>query len=638
MAKTNDRLIYQAPHFDGGLNNKYTSNIIGDNESGDCKNIDTDDTGSVRTRYGSTALTHGTLATGTWYGGTTYQPPTGNSQLIGWYNSSMLYLSGVTWVTVPSADGVFTQQTHVAYDVLDGYLCMGDGGIPYKWNGTEFTRLGVEVPPGTFSVATAATAGTAGVSGTLMYKIGFVNSAGVVGNISSAKTIVLGAGSAIVSLASIPTAVISYGINARNIYRTLANGEDYFFVTQIADNTTSTYQDETIDADLVEEAPLDQGLPPHFKILKTHKSRLFAVDNTDTSVVKYSEISNPYVFKSVNTEPINEGSGTIKMLGTESDAVVIGKNNNETWLLYLADNDPENWFPIKTNSPYGTTSAFNLNIDDQLLMFGTLKDKPMGFISLKGVNPINETIGTDIGNTRSILSSDRIEPDIFSLTSSRITDIRGIHWQNKALISVPFGALNGNNRVYLYDFQRRDMPREIGAWVPWTGLNISYFTIYNDLLYGFPSGEGTSPVIQLDKTDLYSDSGVAIDSYFETKFFSGGKDQDETHKDFRWLYLWVTLLGSWNMDVRTRVDFDTTVGAITVLNLTTSGAMWDSATWDTDSWTQTNSEKEFIVDLGKLNGRRIKFRFTNQNTAGQAFKVNRAAFEYILRTRRRISG
>jgi hypothetical protein len=47
------------------------------------------------------------------------------------------------------------------------------------------------------------------------------------------------------------------GTTARKIYRTLDGGSDYFLVTTVADNTTTTYSDNTADGSLGAAAPVD---------------------------------------------------------------------------------------------------------------------------------------------------------------------------------------------------------------------------------------------------------------------------------------------------------------------------------------------------------------------------------------------
>ena len=636
MANTNDRMIYQIPFFDGGVHTKSSSHIIGDNESPSALNVDTEDNGSVRTRYGSTALTHQTLGTGTWYGLTTFQPMNANSQLVGWYGSAMVRYSGGTFVTIPSSEGVFTQATNVVYDSYDGYLFMSDGGTPYKYNGTEFTRHGIEVP----SAALVTTAATAGANtGIYMYKFAFVNSMSVGGDVGSAVTINFGATSSIASITGIPTAPISYGINARYVYRTKTGGSVYYYLATISDNTTTTYKDEALDTTLTELAPTDQGKPPNYIKIRAHKERLFLVDSTDPATVQYSEIGNPYVVKVLNFEDIGLGVGKIKMLAVSSDGVIVGKNNSETWLLYLADNDPTNWQVLKSNSAYGSNCGFNINYEDKVFFLGCIGDSPMGFVTLKGLSLVNEPVRTDISATITDLLSFRIEDQINDIARTYLDKITGVHFNNKIYVTFTDANATANNKMFVYDYQRRNESRDIGSWVPWSGLSIGHLAIYDNKLYGTTSGEGVGKVLQLDKEGLFSDSGVAINSYYETKFFGGSKNEEQHTKDFRWLYLWVTLLGSWSMNVHKITDFVSGDGEISTIDLTNAAtALWDSALWDVGVWSDSLTEKEFAIDLGKLQSRRIKFKFTNQNTAGQAFKVNRATFEYILRTRRRFNG
>jgi len=630
----NNRFIYEIPFFDGGLHNKSNSHVIDVAESPDTLNCDTEDTGAIRTRYGSTALTIQTLGTGTFYGATSFQPTSGDSQLICWYNSSMMYLTtGTTLITVPSADGVFTNQTNIVYAPYNGYLYMSDGGTPYKWNGSDFTRHKIETP----SAALVSTATTAGPNtGVYMWKFTYVNSDLVVGDLGSAVTIDFGTTSSIASLTGIPTAPVSYGVVRRQVHRTKTGGTTYYYVDEIADNSTTTYKDETSDTDLVTLSDTDAGGPADYTLIKAHKDRLWIVDPDNPSNVFYSEIGNPYTFKAANFELAGKGDGKITSLGVTSDALVMIKNTNEVFMLYLADNDPANYILLKTNTSYGSNAQFNVTFQDQLMYLGMIADNATGFVTLSGINPTNEAISTDIGGIRTEIASFRIEPDILNFSKAAFNDINGVHWKNKIYITVPYSNAT-NNRIYVYDYQRRTLPKQIGSWLPWTGLSIGHLFVFDNKLFGTTSGEGVGQILELDKTSLYSDSGSAINSYFETKYFHTDDKHAQNHKDFRGVYIWATLLGNWNANVYSKTDFEPGDGELSQINLLSSGGLWDTAIWDVDIFGANDTEKEFYVDLGTTNGRRIKFKFTNQNTAGQAFKISRAAIEYILRARRRAS-
>lgn len=623
--------IYDIPYFDGGLNTRFSSHVINDNESPDALNVYLDDAGAVQTRGGSRLYnSHNTLTTGTWYGLTNFEPTSGGSILVGWYNSSMRYLSGTTWVTVPSADGVFTNQTAVTYIQYYNYLFMGDGGTPYKWDGVDFTRMGIEVP----SAATITTATTLGsLSGTYMYKINYVNSGLIEGDVGSAVTIQVASG--IISMTGIPTAPQSYGVARRYIYRTKADGSTFFFVDELTDNSTTTYKDEVPDSELILQAPTDQGKPPNFHKIAHHKDRLFMVASPDFSILEYTEIGNPFIVKATNFEFLGDGNGSIQSVGIHSDSVISVKDTGEAILLFLGDNSPTNFLQVKANTHYGTTSPFFVNYDDKFMYLGVISRMPVGFISLLGIDPVNEGISTDVGQTQSDKISYRIQPDIEAMTANSLHKVRGIVWRDRAFITFPNADATDNNRMFIFDFNRRTFSKNIGGWFPQSGLSISYFAIHGGKLLGATSGEGIGQVLELDVDALYSDSGAAMDSYFSTKFFMGDKNHSQHYKDWRTLYLYLGLLGAWPIDIYRKIDFESGDGILKQFNMTTNDGVWDTSIWDLATWGPTRTEIDVPIDLGTSMGKRIQFKFTNGNVAGQGFKINKAEIEYQLRTRRR---
>ena len=85
------------------------------------------------------------------------------------------------------------------------------------------------------------------------YRVTFVTPGGQTDGGPASAGVVTSATAGQVSLSAI--AVGSAAVTARNIYRTLANGSSYRLLTTLADNTTTTYTDNTADASLGGPAP-----------------------------------------------------------------------------------------------------------------------------------------------------------------------------------------------------------------------------------------------------------------------------------------------------------------------------------------------------------------------------------------------
>lgn len=664
--KIGDKTVYPIEYFDGGKNNQYGANIIEDNESPDCLNVESNALGNVGTRNGSLFATHsgttGNLGSGVWNGFTKLELATGSSFAIGWYNSSMVEASAgstlsfssqsLSFTTIPSADGVFTALTNVANVYYDNKIFMCDGGTPYKYDGTSFTHMGIETPSNTMSASTAGTAAAVLGSGIYQYKVAYVNSGGDGGDLPVTALVFTAHASNIVSMTGIPTAPVSFGVDKRFLYRTTVGGDVFYYLDEIPNNTTTTYKDEIPDSELIDQAPLDVGYPPNFRLIIQHKDRLFTVDDTDPSIVKYSEVGEYAVWPAENEEKIGDGAGRIKTLGIHNDAILIVKNDGSVWLLFLADNDPLNFIPLKLNAPYGSSSQFWVGYADSTMYFGSIGNQPNGFIGLQGLQPINEGITTDEGLTSSNLISERITPDVERIVPSLIDQIRGIVYRNRVFITVPLTPVDTgiaptfNNFVYQFDYERRTNPKQIGAWFPFSDLYVSYFCVFRDRLLGTASGpRAIGHVFNIDVEgraldDTYTPLGVvtkdrAINDYFLTKRYGCGKDIEQNHKDFRTAYLWCELLGNFNMNIYHRTDFDSGAGNVNVISLDSGGTFWGLFFWGSATWGGGDDENEFDLDLGTSNGRRIQFKMSNNNTAGARWRAKSLGIEFTLRPRRR---
>ncbi len=98
-------------------------------------------------------------------------------------------------------------------------------------------------PPGAPTVAVGA---AGALTGAYQYKVTLVNALGETTGVTASA--VVNPSSQQVSLSAIP--IGAAGTTARNIYRTAAGGATYKFLVAIADNTTTTYTDNALDATL----------------------------------------------------------------------------------------------------------------------------------------------------------------------------------------------------------------------------------------------------------------------------------------------------------------------------------------------------------------------------------------------------
>lgn len=625
----NFRLVYPTQgrmKFDGGLNTKYARSVIADNESPDCQNVRFSN-GAVETRFG--AKKFNTQAIGSFVGdflGVRHED-TGAETMIAGAGGSFWYASNTTFVTIPSSQSLFTAGNRFGHSEYENYLFVGNGGqLPYKYNGTDFTRHGIYAPTATPSV----TSNAAGVlTGDYRYKITAVNTNLVESDVGPSSTTFTAAGATL--RVTIPTFAASYGVSARNVYRTAAGGSVYKRVATVSDNTSTTYDDNIADASLGVNAPTDNGVPPLYNVLKFHpaQNRMFCNDTANPNYVWYSEANNPYTFGATNF---------LKMGDLTSDLVygidVYGNNllvrcQNSVFLVYMPSTDPTDWTTTRLQVPYGSKSPYGAIEFENKLMYPAMQNGNfVGFCLLNGIGiqPSATFLTTD--TTVGMLESDRIEPQMFEVQKAYAGKIDAIVYNNVGYISVTHGSLQtANNRIWVYEFGSDNTGKRTASWSPDTGINPAQFAIYNGNLY-YISSTANGRVYQYETPSTYTDDGTAIDSYFWTKEISVS-GENTTFNDFRYVKMLVDQPGDYYMDFIFRVDSDTGDGDTVRVDLDPGGTVWGtSMIWGTSTWGGGTAQDDKKVFLGSKRGERIQFEFTNQNTANQKFKVHGMKFYY----------
>jgi flagellar hook protein FlgE len=199
--------------------------------------------------------------------------PTGN-RLLGYGVDSehRIQRTNLTPITIPfgeRADAVATQNVYfegnltptgdvaTAGEVIESAV-LGNGLIP-RANTTGTTLLEAEIPDVSATTATGAVGGTLTPGATYSYKIVYEDSAGTETAPSVNIDITLGAGENQVNLANVPSPTGDY--NNVRIYRTAADGSDFFFLEEFAAGPTSYVDDGTpaLSATELNETLLDSN-------------------------------------------------------------------------------------------------------------------------------------------------------------------------------------------------------------------------------------------------------------------------------------------------------------------------------------------------------------------------------------------
>lgn len=632
MPRSNFQRVYPKAGritFDGGFNDKSDRSLILDEESPDCLNVIFDDA-RVQTRGGTTQFNTTPVGSFACDGLYTRHDNSGVESMVAWFGGTLWALSGTTFTTVPSAQGIFTSGKRVYAAEYENYMFFGNGTeIPYKYADEEFTRHGVYPPTSTPTVATAGT-GTE-LTGDYQYKVTYMNSGLVESDAGSATTTITLA-SQNAALSNIPTAPTSFGVESRRIYRTKTSSAVFYRIATISDNTTTTYEDgQGDDSLLVTEEPADNSVPPSYSAIVYHLGRLFVIDPS-TNLVKYSEVGNPYVFKVLSFRRIGDTSGDVpKMLAVYNGSIVVGCQRS-IWIIYTPDATDTNWTDIRVITPYGCMSGFSPFLYNNKLMFATaLNGDFVGFAALEGgsIDPSVSVL------TRSRLGSDLksnvIENEMFAVPDAYQSGITAITYKNRAYITGPKGTgQTTNNRLWYFDYSYENLNRKTSfAWAPWSGITAADFTVYDGELY-YGTSLGTGLVGKLCQSGA-NDDGSAIDSYVWTKEFFGYSNDENWEKDFRWLNLYYILTGAGELEIDVRVDSSgadpTALDGISMLG----AFIWNVGNWDEAEWDQEGISTEKKISLGTFRGKRIQFKLSNGTVANVKFKIVGGRLTYNLR-------
>lgn len=218
-------------------------------------------------------------------------------------------------------------------------LCFIVNGVQAKkYDGTTLSTFGIVEP----STAPTLTGGAAGShNGTYEGRVTYYNSA--TGHESSA-----GPTSSTVTVANkkidwsaIPVSSDAQ-VTSRKLYiRNTATQANFYFVTTIADNVTTTYTSDLLDSSLTVVGPdraSNDPPPTGTKYLAWHKSRMFAA--TD-SAVYFSPVEDPESFDPDDFEPVNpDDSQKIAGIIAAFNVLVIFKTHS---MYVIAGDDPDTW-------------------------------------------------------------------------------------------------------------------------------------------------------------------------------------------------------------------------------------------------------------------------------------------------------
>ena len=429
-------------------------------------------------------------------------------------------------------------------------LAYGFNGVDNNvvFNGSTWYDMGVPVP----TAPTLAQGTATGLTGAYYYKVTYLIDGYQEGSASVASDVINPADWKVT--VTIPVSS-NTRVTSRAIYRTTAGGSIYYFLAEVADNSTTTYTDSTADVslDTTIVAPTDYGAPGSYKYAYLHKSRIFLARNaTYKSRIIFSDIQSgiafPDVFPANNYLDILKDNGEeITFLGEDTLGQVIVMKPSAVLKINTDTDDPVGWSGMQNIiSPNGCVAPYS-----------AVKTS-VGLIYMSRFGEFRKRLMIWNGSV-AVPVFEELEPIISAIFDSRLNDVVG-HYHNGAYYLSYNDDTDGstyNNRVLIIDLLSGSWTidkKNIACFASW-GSGTDWGELYSG------SSDNTGLVIRED-SDTATQSDTIIDTKSElddatagnaavfTQTVSGGTEAAPT------------------LGITSQANLDDDVGAATVSTLT----------------------------------------------------------------------
>jgi len=544
------------------------------------------------------------------YGMHEYRQTDGDKFFIVYTNDGKLYkvdTSGVvTALDLQSLSLAADRQ--VTFTTFNNLAIIGDGiNVPiYMYRNVleaaasvtvlkDIYELGNDAPLSNPGVATGA---AGAISGQYYYKVTFVSDTGNESNPKQgAGAGPVGPSSQRVELTAIPTNTDDQrNVVARRIYRTddstgisEANAI-YYFLTEIADNTTTTYSDNALDETLGDRI-VETYDPPVAGLMgfTEYNGSLYAfVKNSHD--LRYTDINNGEAWSPFAVEPIAPGDGdNLTGLGQLNSLVVFKDRSIHLW----------QGFPglfQRTRKAKGIGCVSHNSIQNVDLPSG---GDVLFFLSQWGPYFFDEQDPYPIG--REIEPIFTKKDPLYQINHSAMdkADATYIFDEKKYVLSIPVNGSADNNMLLIYDVYSKSWhvrePFYCGA------ITTRKDSANQEVIVG---GESRSDVTNggfiftLEGDDQYL-GGDYKGEYITAWNHLGTPNNKKFAK-----YIEVDVVSQANMPLFIDIYIDgSDISAQTLtVNLDTGGDVWDTGVWDTAIF----ASDEFITAINGV--RQIKFR------------------------------
>ena len=307
-----------------------------------------------------------------------------------------------------------------------------------------------------------------------------------------------------IDLTAIPTSSDSK-VNARRIYRTTAGGAIFYWLADIADNTTTVYEDNIADGSLGDEVSYDRGPPPAADFIEIWDNRAWFAVSSENKV---------YFCNSGEAEEMADAN-FIQVKARESDNITGLKAFGDR--LYVFKNKSKHIIEKVGTSSYVMTELKD-NIGCDALGSVAVMQELMLWKSKYGIEVFN-----GYRQMRPIVSS-FVQRTIDTINNTYLDKIYGTinEKETEYWLSIPTGAATEPNEIIVLDIEK--------------GVISGIYDFHKDITALYNIRDGSENLVLISGSSdgniykhgdsYYDDDGTAISAKFRTPWIriNGGRD------------------------------------------------------------------------------------------------------------------
>lgn len=492
--------------FLGGLNSFQDESLLKDSELTEALNVLLSVDG-LEPRPGTTQ-DFGSNSDSRTYGGFPYYKSDGTREFLLMEGGKLYKKNGTGRTQIGSTTWNATARVNFvqARDLV--FIFNGVDALSY-YNGTTITTYTALTTPVGLALATAGTAGTT----TYSYRVSAFNATG---ETLACTSVAIATGNAILDATNYIKLSWTAVTNATgyNVWGNRATGLGETYLATVYAAGTDAYMDKGQDspstAILPPEANTTAGIICKYAVFA--QSRIFAAgDPSNLSRLYYSGVGakiTDFSFSETGggaTDIFKNDGAVIEDIIPFQGAVVVGKTN-AIYRFSIATGIPTLEEITRSFGMIGFRAARHVEND---VIFPTRKDGRLAFYSLG--NQENYAAGVIRTNELSI----KISKDLFDVNLQYLQYSAAYYFNNLYICSIPSEGSVVNDTTWVLDTR-------FGAWVPWTGFDVNFYTEYTDtsgnqkLYYGSDSDGYVYEMFTEDRND----NGVAINVEWATKSFN----------------------------------------------------------------------------------------------------------------------